>query len=124
MAAQREFLGLDCEAEAVAGIHLVLRLRLDEMCEFRAAALDWSDIEGVHDMRVASRRLRSAMADFEPYLRRRTNPRKRVKQIARVLGAVRDEDVAIAALEDLKTQAEEVSDGIELIARESRERQK
>jgi triphosphatase len=123
MAAPRELFGLDCEGEALAGIQLVLRSRLDEMCEFRAAALDWSDVEGVHDMRVASRRLRSAMADFEPYVRRRTTPRKRVKEIAQALGAVRDEDVAIAALEELKTQAEARSDGIELITRERRERQ-
>jgi CHAD domain-containing protein len=123
MAAPRELFGLDCEGEDIAGIQLVLRSRLEEMCELRATALDWSDIEGVHDMRVASRRLRSTLADFEPYLRSQTFPKGPVKKIARALGAVRDEDVAIAALEELKTQAEELSDSIELIARERRERQ-
>ena len=109
MAKAEEIVGLDCEAHALAGVALVLRTRFMEMYAFREAALDWSDPKGVHDMRVASRRLRSAMGDFEPYLRGRL-PRKRLRQLADALGAVRDEDVALAALEELTHEAEAEAD--------------
>src|ERR1700687_5935731 len=93
------------------------------MCALREHALNWSDPEGVHDMRVASRRLRSALADFKPYLRRETLPRRRLKMIAAALGAVRDEDVSLMALESLKTKvAETIAQGIEAIAEERRRR--
>src|SRR5258708_39778425 len=93
------------------------------MCALRDRALDWNDPEGVHDMRVASRRLRSALADFKPYLRRGTLPRGRLKMIAAALGTVREEDVSLLALESLKTRvAERIAQGIEAIADERRRR--
>ena len=62
--------------------------------------LDIEDIERVHDMRVATRRLRAALEVFEPCF-----PRKRfkatlreVKALADALGERRDRDVTIAAL--------------------------
>jgi CHAD domain-containing protein len=114
---------VDCRAPAAEAIQLVLRNRLEEMCVLRDRALDWSDPEGVHDMRVASRRLRSALADFKPYLRRGTLPRRRLKMIAAALGTVRDEDVSLMALESLKTKvAEPIAKGIEAIADERRHR--
>ena len=107
MAKAKEIEGLDCGAEVGAGVRLVLRTRLEEMCALRAAALDWSDPEGVHDMRVASRRLRSAVRDFSPYLRRRQFRRAKdgLKSLAAALGLVRDEDVALMALEKLEAEA-------------------
>jgi CHAD domain-containing protein len=104
----KEIDGLDCEAGAVAGLQLVLRSRFDEMCAFRAAALFFEDPKGVHDMRVASRRLRSLVKDFSPYFRRSRrfqHAKDGLKRIAEALGSVRDEDVAIAALEGLAAKA-------------------
>jgi CHAD domain-containing protein len=121
MAKAKEIVGLDCEASVHDGMILVLRTRMEEMCQLRLAALDWSDVEGVHDMRVASRRLRSALRDFMPYLRKNKlrSSRDYLKKIADALGAVRDEDVAIMALEDLKREApEEVAAGIERLTAE------
>jgi CHAD domain-containing protein len=121
MAKAKEIIGLECEASVRDGALLVLRARLEEMCQLRAAALDWSDVEGVHDMRVASRRLRSALRDFMPYLRKGKLRRSRdhLKIIADALGAVRDEDVAIIALEELQKEApEEVAAGVERLAAE------
>lgn len=115
MAKAKEIEGLDCGAEAGAGLRLVLRTRLEEMCGWRAVALDWSDPEGVHDMRVASRRLRSALRDFSPYLRKRQfrHARDDLKGLAGALGLVRDEDVAIMALEKLAAEApSEVAAGV------------
>jgi CHAD domain-containing protein len=116
MAKAREIVGLECAAAAHAGIVLVLRTRLDEMCDFRAAALDWTDAEGVHDMRVASRRLRGALSDFAPYLGGRW-PRTRLRKLARRLGAVRDEDVKLETLAELaQTAAPELRAGLRRIA--------
>jgi CHAD domain-containing protein len=107
MAKAKEIEGLDCGAEVGQGVRLVLGTRLGEMCDLRAAALDWSDPEGVHDMRVASRRLRSAIRDFSPYLRKRKLRRVKdeLKSLADALGLVRDDDVAIMALEKLAGDA-------------------
>ena len=99
---------VDADVDAPVGemIQRVLRTRLEEMCAWRGEALDWSDPEGVHNMRVASRRLRSALADFKPYLRPKSLPRKQLKTIAKALGTVRDEDVALQALEKLEARVE------------------
>jgi CHAD domain-containing protein len=121
MAKAKEVVGLDCEASVHQGAVLVLRERMEEVRELRQAALDWSDVEGVHDMRVASRRLRSALRDFMPYLRKRKLRRANdyLKAIADALGAVREEDVAIMALEELMKEApEDVTAGIERLAAE------
>ena len=84
MSKASEIVGLDCEASAAEGIRLLLHTRLEEMCVLRDGALDWSDIEGVHDMRVGSRRLRSALRDFKPFLKRRKHRRAgdAIKRIA------------------------------------------
>lgn len=115
MAKANKLTGIDEHANVVDGALLVLRARLDEMSGLREKALDWSDIEGVHDMRVASRRVRSAARDFAPYFRRRhLRPwRTEVKVVADALGQVRDQDVALAALEKLAQEAPpEVTQGI------------
>src|SRR4029453_12774743 len=105
MAKAKRIKGIDCKSVASAGIKLVLLTRFDELCSFQAAALDWSDPEGVHSMRVASRRLRSALRDFTPYLhkRRLSSVLKSLRDIADALGEVRDQDVAIMALEKPQT---------------------
>jgi CHAD domain-containing protein len=122
MAKAKDIQGLQCDAAAMPEIVKVLRLRLEEMCALRAAALDFSDPEGVHDMRVASRRLRSLLRDFKPYLGNSVS-QKRSKQVADALGAVRDEDVAIAALEKFAaSETEEIAAGIARFADERRAR--
>jgi CHAD domain-containing protein len=116
MAKAKQVKGINCNGPTGEGIRLVLRTRFEEMYAFSAAALDWSDPEGVHSMRVASRRLRSALRDFTPYLRKSAlrASQKEIRSLADVLGEVRDQDVAIMALE--KTAAhvpKEVSAALE-----------
>jgi CHAD domain-containing protein len=87
----------------------LLRVRFDEVLSQRGAALDRTNINGVHDMRVATRRLRGALRDFGeltdcPSIKR---VRKGLKNLADELGAVRDHDVAIVALEKLKIECED-----------------
>src|SRR5215510_12704425 len=107
MAKAKRIKGINCRAVASAGIKLVLHTRFEELSGFQQAALDWTDSEGVHSMRVASRRLRSALRDFMPYLRKRplASVLKQLRNIADALGEVRDQDVAIAALEKMVAHA-------------------
>ncbi|MBA3514575.1 MAG: CHAD domain-containing protein [Pyrinomonadaceae bacterium] len=118
MARAKEILGIECDGTATEGVRLVLGPRFEEMFLLRKAALDFKDPEGVHDMRVASRRLRSALKDFAPHLRKAkiAAARKHLKEIADKLGVVRDYDVAIIALEKLQKKANsEISSGLQRI---------
>jgi CHAD domain-containing protein len=63
------------------------------------------DVEAIHDMRVAIRRLRVALSNFASTLSREDRRRllSRLKHLAEPLGEVRDFDVMIAALESSLT---------------------
>ena len=110
MAKAKRVKGTDCHGAAVTGIKLVLITRFGELYDLRDAALDWTDPEGVHSMRVASRRLRSALRDFLPYVRKRnlTAVQRQMKNIADALGDVRDQDVAMMALDKIRPPADVV----------------
>ncbi|HEX8686140.1 MAG TPA: CHAD domain-containing protein, partial [Pyrinomonadaceae bacterium] len=121
MAAAKEVEGLDCGAGAGEGIRLVLRTRFGEMYDQRAALSGVEDVKGVHDMRVASRRLRSALRDFKGFYDRKTLPKRRLKEVARALGEVRDQDVAVEALEEMRSKTSDAeAEGIELLIAERR----
>jgi len=101
MAKPRDVQGPRCEDPFGTVAAQVVSVRADELLEHSEGVLDTTDIERLHDMRVASRRLRAAMEVFEPCF-----PRKRfraalreVKAIADALGERRDRDVSIIALE-------------------------
>lgn len=66
----------------------------------RKTVLDVGDIEGVHAMRVASRRLRAALEVFGPCLHRKRGARALadVKALAGALGERRDRDVGLELL--------------------------
>ncbi len=123
MAKEKRIAKLNCHDAAGEALQVVLGARMEKMCSLRDHALNWDDPEGVHDMRVASRRLRSALSDFKPLLRKGSMPLTRLKAIAESLGAVRDEDVILAALETLRSKADqEVAKGIEAIVKEHQRR--
>jgi CHAD domain-containing protein len=89
-------------------------------------ALDPSASKGIHNMRVAIRRLRSVIRDLaeivEGYPLKEV--RNDLKKLADALGAVRDADVAVEALDRLAARAKKASirEGIELITERFRER--
>jgi CHAD domain-containing protein len=106
MAHDHRIKGIDCEGAAAVGIHKALNERFEEMSRLRREAVKWKDPEGVHSMRVASRRLRSALSDFMPHVNKRSlsSILKQIRSIADALGEVRDQDVAILALEKLESE--------------------
>jgi CHAD domain-containing protein len=88
------------EPFAVAAARIVRR-RADELFENEENVLDTSDIERVHDMRVASRRLRAVLEIFAPCFPQgdyKTVLRD-VKALADALGERRDPDVHIEDME-------------------------
>ena len=101
MAKPRDVQGLRCEDPFGTVAAQVVSVRADELLEHSEGVLDTTDIERLHDMRVASRRLRAAMEVFEPcFSRKRFRAALReVKAIADALGERRDRDVSIIALE-------------------------
>jgi CHAD domain-containing protein len=107
MAQAKLIIHIECGGPASDGMRLALSERFNEMSRFREQALNWEDPEGVHDMRVASRRLRGALRDFMPYVRKRplADCLREIKAIAKALGEVRDHDVAIPALENIAVKA-------------------
>lgn len=107
MAKAKEIIGLDCDANVLEWAEKVLRVRFEEILEKREAALHSEDIEGVHDMRVTTRRLRSGLHDFAHLMKKKPlkQLKKDLKQIADALGAARDQDVAIVALEKLQKKS-------------------
>ncbi len=103
-AAQIEGLAVDDSYGGAAAAIVGVRAR--EMSGYARNVLDTSDIAGVHDMRVATRRLRAALEVFEPCFPRKAHRRvlREVKRLADGLGERRDRDVAIAALQSFSDQ--------------------
>ncbi|MBI5309728.1 MAG: CHAD domain-containing protein [Actinobacteria bacterium] len=81
--------------------------RAQDMFELRDAVLNADDVEAVHDMRVASRRLRAVLEMFERCFDRKPLRRvlRDVGSLTRALGSRRDLDVQIELLTPLAAQA-------------------
>jgi CHAD domain-containing protein len=101
VARARDVIGLDCEGPFELAAARVVAARSAEVFEHSHGVLDLDNVEHLHDMRVATRRLRAALEVFRPCF-----PRKRyraalrpLKALADALGERRDRDVAIPFLE-------------------------
>jgi CHAD domain-containing protein len=103
-------------AEAAAR---VVAARAEELWRHQDGVLDTSDIERVHDMRVATRRLRAVLEIFAPAFpkRRHRAVLREVKALADALGQRRDPDVQlelVAAVTEATGEAERP--GLEALA--------
>jgi CHAD domain-containing protein len=95
---------VDCEEPFTAAAARVVAVRSQELFEQSAGVLDLDDVERVHDMRVATRRLRAALELFEACFppKRWRKALKRVRALADALGERRDVDVELELLESLE----------------------
>jgi CHAD domain-containing protein len=103
MAKAREIPGLGPDMPMREAAALIVQTRAGEVFAFADGVLDTGDIERVHDMRVATRRLRAALEVFRPCFPKvefKTALRE-VKELADALGARRDPDVALATVESI-----------------------
>jgi CHAD domain-containing protein len=85
---------------AEAGRKILLK-EFVEMLKHEAGSRVGEDIEEVHDMRVATRRMRSAFRLLEEYYKPKAVRAysRSLRRVARALGAVRDLDVQIEAIQ-------------------------
>ena len=101
-------------------------VRTQELFDHADGVLDTSDIERVHDMRVATRRLRAAMEIFEPCFEAKLfRPALRdVNRLADALGARRDPDVQLEELGKIEAAlGARERHGLEVLAEELRAEQ-
>jgi CHAD domain-containing protein len=101
MARARDIPGLGPGIPMREAASLTVQTRTSEVFGFAAGVLDTGDIERVHDMRVATRRLRAALEVFRPCFPKPEfkEALRDVKALADALGARRDPDVALEAIE-------------------------
>jgi CHAD domain-containing protein len=127
MAKAREIPRLDGRMAFDALARQAVAVRTEEVFEHAVNVLDTGDIERVHAMRVATRRLRAVLEVFAPAFDPKDHKKvlKEVKRLADALGARRDPDVQLAALEAF-TEAREPADreGLDALAGELRAEQR
>jgi CHAD domain-containing protein len=119
MAKARDIPGLEAQMSYREAAARTVAVRAEELFDHAAGVLDTSDIERVHDMRVASRRLRAVLEIYEPCF-----PRKQlrsvladVKALADSLGERRDPDVQLAQLDEFASAVKPADrPGVEVFA--------
>jgi CHAD domain-containing protein len=104
VARAREVPSFDCEEPFAAAAARVVEVRAAEVFAHADGVLDLEEIERLHDMRVATRRLRAALEVFDSCFPRKRHRRalRRVRALADALGERRDRDVAIEFLAGLE----------------------
>jgi CHAD domain-containing protein len=106
MARARAIRGLGPDMPLREAAARTVQTRAIEVFEFAAGVLDTGDIERVHDMRVATRRLRAALEVFRPCFPKLEFKAalREVKALADALGARRDPDVELTAVEEIMSR--------------------
>lgn len=103
-----------------------VEVRAAEVFAHSDGVLETGDIERVHDMRVATRRLRAALEVFAKCFPKKEHRQalREVKRLADALGERRDPDVAIAALDGIAAELSEADrPGIVGVVEELRDEQ-
>ena len=95
--------GVDAHSPLKQAAPAILLAKAEPLFELEAAASGGADMDAVHDMRVASRRLRESMRLLAPLYPPAAFSAwyKRVRRVTRALGPVRDSDVFIDAFSRL-----------------------
>lgn len=123
MAKGSDVRGLAAEDSVMQAAVKILWTRFEDMWALRDAVLKDFDVDGVHDMRVASRRLRTAMQTFKPCFPRRSYREHydAIRALADLLGEVRDRDVLLEELDgDVERLAPDERSGVEGLIAELR----
>jgi CHAD domain-containing protein len=107
----RKVKGLDPEGPLADNVARIIHVRCDELHSFFPAALDSEEVEALHDLRIAAKRLRYILElhhpSFGPYAE---TAAKRAKELQDVIGEIHDCDVTIPRVEELmdRCRAEDV----------------
>lgn len=110
MAKAQKISGLDSETPFRFATGRIIEIRFDEMMRHRSGTILGRDPEELHDMRVASRRLRAVMdVSSGCFPKQYRYYHQTVKELTDALGGVRDCDVmreALMAYRDPRPEAE------------------
>jgi CHAD domain-containing protein len=76
---------------------IVLFSQWNQFCDLREVVLAQSDVDSIHDLRVASRRMRATVSLFEPFIGGKTVKYilKEFRRVTRELGRLRNIDEAL-----------------------------
>jgi hypothetical protein len=92
----RRVKGLDPEAALADNVERIVGVRVGELHAFMPKALDPGEVEALHDMRIAAKRLRYILEltahAFGPYA---ATAAKRTKELQDLLGEIHDCDVTL-----------------------------
>jgi CHAD domain-containing protein len=105
----RRVKGLDPEGPLADNIQRIVAVRLDELWSFAPQVFDPAEVEALHDMRIAAKRLRYVLEVtapcFGPYAKAAA---KRAKELQDLLGEIHDCDVMVprvlALIEQLRDE--------------------
>jgi len=126
MAKAREIPGLGPDIPLREAAARTIQVRTSEVFTYAHGVLDTSDIERVHDMRVATRRLRAALEVYRVCFPADEwgDALRDVKRLADALGARRDPDVALETIEEIaKHLPERARAGVDLFESDLRAEQ-
>jgi CHAD domain-containing protein len=121
--AKAQEIPLSAEMSYAAAARATVAVRAREVFAHADGVLDTKDIERVHDMRVATRRLRAVLEIFAPAFDKAGHKEvlRDVKALADALGARRDPDVQLAHLDAFAAAAPEPDlAGIDVLAQRLR----
>jgi CHAD domain-containing protein len=104
----RKVKGLRPDMPLADAAERIVRVRLDELCSFAPAAMDPSDEEALHDMRIAAKRLRYILEITSPcFGRYAATAAKRARDLQDLGGEIHDCDVMLPEVnrlvEELRT---------------------
>jgi len=96
----RRVKGLDCGATLTENAKRIVAVRTDELLSFVPRALDPDEVEALHDMRIAAKRVRYVLEVtedcFGPF---GPDARRRAKELQDILGEIHDCDVLLPQVE-------------------------
>lgn len=102
----RKVKGVDPDGTLGDALERVVLVRLDELCAFMPRAADPEEVERLHDMRIAAKRLRYVLEVagpcFGPYA---ATAAKRTKALQDLLGEIHDADVTLPRIAALAAEA-------------------
>jgi inorganic triphosphatase YgiF len=99
MAKARPIMGLDCQETTGANARIIASMRLEEMYRWAKYADHPYDVQGLHNLRIAAKRVRYTLEVFEDALPEACKPIvDELTQLQDELGAIHDSDVMVALL--------------------------
>ena len=94
--------GVECDGSLADNAERIVAVRLDELCSFVPRAFDPGQVEALHDMRIAAKRLRYVLEVTEPcFGSYALEAGKRTKQLQDLLGEIHDCDVHVPRVLEL-----------------------